>query len=244
MQSTKIEWCDMVWNPLTGCTPVSRGCDNCYAARLARGRLRGRYGYDKNYPFRPAFHPDRVFGPLFVNTPQVIFLGSMTDLMHSDHTSEAISYVMEVILQGTQHTYVVLTKRPKRIREVLREPAGTAWPIPNLWLGVSVEDQETADDRIPKLLDQWQGHRLVSVEPMLAPVDLSQYLSRLEWVIIGAESGPGRRPCKLDWIRELVKDVVEAGVPVFVKQAEVNGRLVKMPEIDGRVWAERPEFGL
>jgi len=115
------------------------------------------------------------------------------------------------------------------------------WPTGNLWLGVSISTQVDADNLIPILLKIPAAARFVSVEPMLGPVDLKQYLS-LNWVVIGSESGPNRRPCKIEWIENLVKQCIYAKIPIFVKKAEINGKFVSMPKIMGRVWDQFPEY--
>ena len=267
--STKIEWCEETWNPVTGCTAVSAGCEHCYAKRMAN-RLRGRYGYPQDEPFKVTLHPGRLDKPLHWKKPRHIFVCSMGDLFHRDVPFEFIDRVWTIMLRSPDHTFLVLTKRPERMMEFWEE-LGCYYDdgvLPNLWLGVSVENQKTADERIPILLQIPAAVRFVSVEPMLGPVDLidhlpdwdmpgdsPEYTTGLDWVICGGESGPGARPMHPDWARQLRDDCVAAGVPFFFKQwgewaafssvgddPDPDGRTA-MARIDGSVvidWQSEP----
>ncbi len=254
--NTKIEWTEKVWNPTSGCSPVSDGCAHCYAAAFARrqmGPWRGRAFSEVRC------HEDRLGAPLHWRKPQRVFVNSMSDLFHPDVPDEFILRVMDVIRAGHafNHTFQVLTKRPERMRAFMAklqfdhngpgrmflEDRGRnrqGWPISfalimkRLWLGVSVEDQPTADRRIPELVRTPAALRFVSCEPLLAPVDLrcvapvDDYhcdaldtpdpLYRVHWVIVGGESGPKARPCDPDWIRSVIQQCRAAGVPCFTKQ--------------------------
>lgn len=238
--NTKIEWTDRTWNPVTGCTKVSPGCDNCYAEGIAR-----RFAGGKGFPngFDVTLRPDRLEDPLKWRKPARVFVNSMSDLFHDEVSDAFIAQVWSVMAATPQHTYQVLTKRHARMRSLMRNPrfrvaarlvAGT-WPLPNVWLGVSVEDQKWADIRIPALLDTPAAVRFLSCEPLLGHVDLkpwmvfaettlSMELPGLHWVIVGGESGPGARRMQLDWARYLVGQCQRTGVPVFVKQlGSANG---------------------
>lgn len=192
---------------MSGCTKVSAGCQNCYAERMAK-RLAGRYGYPKDDPFRVTLHPDRLEEPLFQwSKPQVVFVCSMGDLFHEDVPFEFIDEVFEYIAWCQKHTFLILTKRPERMKEwfdtikarrpipgqgvctggppfCIGEPehdasvgyCGAPWPLPNIWLGVTAENQKMADQRIPMLLQIPAVKRFVSVEPMLGEIDLEMYL--------------------------------------------------------------------
>ncbi len=227
---TKIEWCDEVWNPITGCSSASEGCQNCYARRMAR-RLAGRCGYPA-WPteFDVTFHPDRLELPLKWKKPRRIFVNSMGDFFHNEVDTHWIDDVLEVIGACPQHTFLVLTKRPQNIERKLyevtaahgcRELGGGDY-LPNLWLGVTAENQARANERIPILLSIPAAVHFVSVEPMLGPVDLSNWLCPegdvLDWVIAGPETGPGARECKPEWIEELANQCEDAGVPFFDKR--------------------------
>lgn len=179
MSATKIEWADAVWNPTTGCTPVSEGCENCYAKRFAY-RLRGRFGYPEDDSFRVTLHPERLDEPLRWRNPKRVFVNSMGDLFHPDVPDDFIDQVFNIMALAYWHTFLVLTKRPARMTGLLADDPSrfsfnwTSWPLPNVWLGVSVENQQAADERIPILLQTPAAVRFVSVEPMLGPVDLTR----------------------------------------------------------------------
>jgi protein gp37 len=223
---TKIEWADSVWNPVTGCTKVSEGCRNCYAERMAT-RLAGRAGYPVEHPFAVTLHPDRLNEPLRWRKPRRIFVCSMSDLFHPDVPDDFILTVWNRMACSAWHTYQVLTKRPERAVELL----GPFFPLPHVWLGVSVEDQPTADERIPHLLRCPAAVRFVSYEPPLGPVDFLRpeawWLGRptqahgmhqgLDWAIAGGESGPKARPAHPDWFRSVRDQCQAAGVPFFFK---------------------------
>jgi protein gp37 len=239
---TTIEWTDRTWNPVTGCTKVSPGCDHCYAEGIAR-----RFAGTKAFPqgFDVTLRPERLGDPLKWRKPRRVFVNSMSDLFHQDVPNDFIAQVWAVMAATPQHTYQVLTKRPARMRSLLlnafdnnftdflaaelfrlHEIGGIVqWPLPNVWLGVSVEDQKRADLRIPALLDTPAAVRFLSCEPLLGHVDLESALNRfnlsnvgLGWVIVGGESGPGARRMELDWAQHLVGQCQQSGVPVFVKQ--------------------------
>ena len=266
MTKTKIDWADEVWNPTTGCTKVSAGCKNCYAERIA-----GRFWGERKFT-EVRCHEERLLDPLHWRKPRRVFVDSMSDLFHPDVPAEFIHDVFSSMIGygNTRHTFMILTKRPERMLEILTSELFTFWHrqdandhIKNhVWLGVSVENQATADERIPLLLQTPAAVRFVSVEPMLEKIELPTYWQYsspdgfenngpgnwriggwgedIDWVICGCESGPGARPMELDWARSLRDQCVEAGVAFFLKQAVINGKLVKMPELDGKVWAEYP----
>lgn len=241
---TKIEWTQRTWNPVTGCTKVSPGCDHCYAEGIAR-RFAGTPAFPNG--FDVTLHPERIEAPLRWRKPAKVFVNSMSDLFHDDVPDHFIESVFEVMALTPQHTYQVLTKRPGRMRSLLNRwtaegarnvlvsPAppvagiGAPWPLTNVWLGVSVEDQKWADVRIPILLDTPAAVRFLSCEPLLGPVDLkpwmefyetnlSMVIPGLHWVIVGGESGPGARRMELDWAGYLVGQCQRTMTPVFVKQ--------------------------
>jgi len=286
---SKIEWTDATWNPVTGCSPVSAGCDNCYAARMVK-RFPHLHDARKQravpltiHPkgfWNIQFHPSRLDQPLRWKRPRRIFVCSMGDLFNEEVKDEWIDKVIGATRHAPQHTFMILTKRPGRMRTYFSDSPGVAmvranreaqnmskprnficpespsvWPRHNLWLGVTAENQEMADLRIPFLLQTPAAKRFVSVEPMLGSVRLGSLwwnakisgggapwaIDSLDWVIAGCESGPRRRPCNIEWLRSLRDQCVAAGVPFFLKQMDINGRLVKMPILDGRVWAQVPE---
>ena len=230
-EHTAIEWTDATWNPTSGCTPVSEGCDHCYAKRIYE-RFHGKGSFEK-----VELHPDRLDAPLHWRKARTVFVNSMSDLFHDGVPGVFIGAVWATMADTPQHTYQILTKRPGRMASVLRTYAKWCAPsnavLPNAWLGVSVENQKWADVRIPKLLETPAAVRFLSCEPLLGPVDLSAWLDRMEferdngeaaiyrpslgWVIVGGESGPGARPMHPDWVRSLRDQCVAAGVPFFFK---------------------------
>lgn len=215
------------------CERVSPGCQHCYAETINRQRF--GTGLPYNRASRDAvdvFIDERKLTlPLHWRNPRRVFVCSMTDLFGEWVPDEFIDRVFAVMALTPQHTYQVLTKRPERMRAFLNEcPYGT--PDKNIWLGVSAEDQKRADERIPALLATPAAVRFISCEPLLGPVQMAHWLTVLpggsayeavlDWVIAGGESGPGARPCNIGWIRDVVGQCRNAGVPVFVKQLGAN----------------------
>ncbi len=232
--STAIEWTDETWNPVTGCTPISEGCQNCYAQRMAN-RLKGRCGYDADEPFRPGtLHPDKLDKPLGWREPRKVFVCSMGDLFHEDVTFRDIALVFNSMVSG--HIYQVLTKRAARMLEFVEwlkqrydhsEPwlrALGEWMQelgqlpPNVWLGVTAENQARFDERAEIMWHVPAAVTFVSVEPMLGPVDMTGNLHAIDWVICGAETGPGARPMDPAWAIDLRDQCSVAGVPFFMKK--------------------------
>jgi protein gp37 len=245
MAKTKIEWTDEVFNPVTGCTKISEGCTHCYAETMCR---RFWKQWDREPPpdhFKVKLHPDRLGQPLRWKKPRRIFVCSMGDLFHEDVSDGFLDRVWQTMRKAKQHTFLVLTKRPERMRHAIDwldyVPDGSL-TLPNVHLGVTVENQEAADERIPLLLQTPAAVRFVSCEPLLSEIDLSEYLHcGIGWCIIGAESGPNRRPMKEEWVRELIAQCKQIDVPVFYKQAYQNGKKVSLPMIDGRQYVEYPQ---
>jgi protein gp37 len=237
--NSKIEWTDATWNPVTGCTKVSPGCDHCYAETFAE-RFRGVPGHHFEHGFDVQLRPDRLDQPFRWKRPRRVFVNSMSDLFHDQVPDEYIAKVWAVMAMSRGHTFQVLTKRPGRMRSLLKRPTwartvGAAatdivggvdcWtpghPLANVWLGVSAEDQKWADVRIPVLLDTPAAVRFVSAEPLLGPIDLGESVFGpvgLDWVIVGGESGHGARPMHPNWARSLRAQCVCAGVAFHFKQ--------------------------
>jgi len=219
--STKIEWTEATWNPVTGCTKISSGCRNCYAERMAN-RLKGRYGYDQDDPFRVTVHYDRIRQPLDWKKPRRVFVCSMADIFHKDIPQNVRNDIFSVMVKAKHHTFQVLTKRIEDI----------VWPVSseplpsNIWVGVTVESQGCIE-RLRRLLKFPAQTRFVSFEPLLGRVNVStELLSQIDWVIAGAETGPGKRPMALDWARKLRNQCREAGVPFFFKKDSEGSRLL------------------
>ncbi len=242
--STKIEWCDDVLNIVTGCSPISSGCTNCYARRMAN-RLKGRFGYPADDPFKVTFHPDRLDQPLKWKKPKRIFIDSMGDLFHPDVKKGWLFHIFDMIDRCPQHTFILLTKRPENIIPMLYQgyPAyfGKSDYMKNVWLGVSVENQRH-DDRILALKEIPAAVRFVSLEPLIGPFDfLPPWLRFLDWCVLGGETGPGARPMKISWVSDINRQCRDAGVPIFIKQLHINGKISK----DMNEWPEylrRREF--
>ena len=275
MGTTKIEWTDATWNPVTGCTPIAAGCKNCWAKRMV-GRLAGRYGYSAQEPFRPTLHADRMMEPLLWRKPRRIAVALMGDLFHAEVPNEFIDRVFAVMAFSPRHTFQLLTKRPDRAAEwferckanrrgywcgaagyLLDQLSGgdggetptpewikphleatrkhyypdanlkilgdtsllTPWPLPNVWLGCSFSNQKEANAFLPQLVACPAAVLFASIEPLLERIEIPRtYLSRLGWVIVGGESGPGARPMHPDWARSIRDQCQAAGVPFFMKQ--------------------------
>lgn len=239
---SKIEWTDATWGPVTGCTKVSPGCDHCYAETIAH-----RFAGTKAYPngFDVTLWPERLDQPLRWKRPRRVFVNSMSDLFHRDVPDEYIARVWAVMALADRHTFQVLTKRPGRMRsllssgrfgdmighaitgmghgyETLAELPDLQKPLPNVWLGTSVENQTWGRVRIPALLDTPAAVRFLSCEPLLGPIDLFAWNidrgPRVDWVIVGGESGPGARPMHPVWARHLRGDCLSAGIAFLFKQ--------------------------
>jgi protein gp37 len=241
-----IEWTEATWNPVTGCDRVSAGCDHCYALTLAaRLKAMGQPKYQRDGDPRtsgPGFgvtmHPAELDIPRRWRRPRVIFVNSMSDLFHPQVSADFVARVFEVMAATPQHTYQILTKRPKRARQLLR-----GWtPVLNVWLGVSIEDERVVD-RADILREVPAAVRFLSLEPLLGPLP-SLDLTGIDWVIVGGESGPDCRPMRKEWVLELRDRCQAAGVPFFFKQwggptPKSGGRL-----LDGRTWDQMPPLAL
>ena len=276
---TAIEWAEATWNPVTGCTKVSPGCKFCYAERITE-----RWGQKFT---DVKLHPDRLDQPIRWKRPRRIFVCSMSDLFHEKAPLEFVDKIFAVMALSGNHTFQILTKRPERMaeyfrdggpvssvgdaaKEIIGEPVwAKGFPLENVWLGVSVENQEQADKRIPVLLETPAAVRFLSVEPLLELVDLTPYVKALNWVIVGGESGgppyrslvlinrawkeigPGvhiplgpyqwfPQPDRLKWVRSIRDQCLAAGVPFFFKQW--GGPTPKSGGrlLDGKEWSEYP----
>ena len=283
---SKISWTNSTWNPITGCTRVSKGCQNCYAERLAHGRLKhhpsrkGLTDANGRWTGEVRFNSQWLDQPLRWRKPRMIFVVAHGDLFHEAIPEYWIDRVFAIMALCPQHTFQVLTKRPMKMREYILDSRGRvadrlsdrsdrywsievlkrvpphsfraawdrvliseSWPPRNVWLGTSVEDQRTADERIPLLLDTPAAVRWISAEPLLSGLSVYQYLCckgcgytpkdkgllqdhhlcrnpspTLDWGVVGGESGPGYRPMDPNWARHLRDEFQKAGVACFVKQ--------------------------
>lgn len=250
MSKSKIEWTEETWNALIGCDKVSAGCKNCYAIKTAWIRMHNPAMKEKyagtvektangslNWTGKVSMHEESLLKPLKARKPTVYFVNSMSDLFHKDVPWNFIYKVFEVMLLTPQHTYQVLTKRAERLHEIndinlhlQRNYPDATLPLKNVWIGVSVEDQKAANERMPYLNLIPAAVKFLSCEPLLGPVDLHKALDHtlkyhagglkncISWVIAGGESGPGARPMHPDWARSLRDQCAAADVPYFFKQ--------------------------
>lgn len=240
---TKIEWAQETWNPISGCTPISDGCINCYAARMSK-RLAGRFGYPAKEPFSVTLHQDVLNKPFEWKLPKIIFVCSMGDIFHPDVPDEWIDRVFSVMTEAHWHTYLVLTKRPERMRKYLCDLYDDdeiamchSVPFRNVWCGVTAENQARADERIPVLLATPAVKRFVSVEPMLSDIHLHHSWASLDWVICGAETGPGKREMKDEWAVSLHEQCHNFLIPFFFKKDSSGNSSLR-----GREYREMPEL--
>lgn len=250
-ERSAIEWTNSTWNPVTGCTKVSTGCDHCYAETLANGRLRSVYGSrlpiidtpeNQVNPFSVRLWPERLEEPRKWRDPKRIFVNSMSDLFHADIPEDYVRRIFQVMLETPHHIYQVLTKRPSRALRFWKrnQDLFSGGPIPkHIWMGTSVENQEVIH-RIAQLRQVPSEIRFLSCEPLLGPVRTN--LHGIHWVIVGGESGAGHRAMDLEWAREIRDLCCQSGTAFFFKQ--VGGRTPKAGGrlLDGRTWDEYPEM--
>lgn len=233
MANSRIEWTESTWNPLTGCTKVSPGCKHCYAERMAK-RLHAMGQPNYVNKFKLTLHPQALELPLSWKKPQVIFVNSMSDLFHKDVPAVFIQQVFDVMRRAHWHTFQVLTKRSERLLQLDPE---IDWPD-NVWMGVSVENQDYTF-RIDHLRQTHAKTKFLSLEPLLGPLQKLN-LRGINWAIVGGESGPDARPMLEDWVIEIKNQCRVAHIPFFFKQwGGVNkkrtGRMLQ-----GHTWDEMP----
>lgn len=224
-----IEWTEMTWNPVTGCTKISHGCKHCYAERMA-GRLRAMGVAKYSAGFSVAVHEAALVEPLRWQKPRLVFVNSMSDLFHKSVPTNFIEAVFDVMNRASQHTFQVLTKRPSRVALL----NGSLRWAPNIWLGTSIES------------DKWLGRLAYLTETdahtkflLLAPLPDLQ-LCGIDWVIVGGESGPGARPMEADWVRDIRDNCVQNNVPFFFKQWGGAFKRRAGRTLDGRTWNQMP----
>lgn len=280
---TAISWTDATWNPVRGCTKVSAGCKNCYAETVAE-RWRGIKGHPFEQGFDLRLVPESLRKPLHWKAPRRIFVNSMSDLFHEEIPNEYIAAVFGVMAACPRHTFQVLTKRAARMRDwfewiarpdedgnypltvqvleralatfgIQAKAADIDWPLPNVHLGVSAENQPMADERIPLLLQCQAAVRWVSAEPLLGPIDMWAFIRSplrdeslralhspdmpgIDWVVVGGESGTRFREMEVAWATSIVDQCKATGVPVFVKQDSML-RPGKQGRLLDDVWAHK-----
>ena len=237
-RKSTIEWTNSTWNPVTGCTKVSAGCDHCYAERLSE-RFRGVKGHPFESGFDLTLRPERLEQPLRWRRPQLIFVNSMSDLFHKDIPTEYIARVFDTMERADWHTYQVLTKRSSTMRDFVHQHYSGQQAPPHIWLGVSIENA-AAMTRLRHLKQTNASVRFVSFEPLIGPLGAVN-LEGIHWVIAGGESGPGARPMQREWPRSLRDQCQAQRVAFFFKQW--GGRTPKAGgnALDGRQWLEYPQ---
>ncbi|MCB4802801.1 phage Gp37/Gp68 family protein [Methylorubrum populi] len=234
-QSSAIEWTEATWNPVTGCTKISSGCDNCYAARFSE-RFRGVPDHPFESGFDLTLRPRRLEQPLQWRRPRMIFVNSMSDLFHKDVPTTFVDRVFDTMERADWHEFQILTKRSSLMRDYVNARYVSRPVPPHIWLGVSVEDG-TKKSRVTHLRNTNASVRFLSVEPLIGPIgDLD--LRGLHWVIVGGESGPGARPMEKAWVVDLQERCGRADVPFFFKQwggrsPKSGGRLLDGREYNG-----------
>jgi protein gp37 len=230
---SSIEWTEMTWNPVTGCSKLTQGCKNCYAERMAK-RLTAMDNERYRNGFEVTLHPDLIDVPRRWRQPRVVFVNSMSDLFHDEIPLEFIQRVFATMRDCPQHTFQILTKRSERLAALARE---LRWPR-NVWMGVSVEDARVIS-RIRDLQAVPAAVRFLSCEPLIGPLD-DLSLAGIDWFIVGGELGPRARPMKKDWVTSIFRQCRAANSAFFFKQwggvrKDRTGR-----ELDGRVYSEMP----
>jgi protein gp37 len=261
---TEIRYLTRGWNPVSGCTPISAACKNCWAAAVQQ-RFRGG-------DFSPQLHPDLLNDPLRLRDHHVVGVSFTGDLFHDAIPADYIYEVLARIAAAPQHNFVLLTKRTSRMREICLKIAksnpgdsvntevfglahdvggSTTWPLPNLWAGTTVEDQPNADVRVPILLEVPAAHLWISMEPQIGPIDLGRWMSagfgrRVEFIAQGCESGAQRRPFQIDWARQMRDACRASGTIYYLKQSPESDETGKrspvlhLPVLDGRQHLELP----
>jgi len=231
--NSKIEWTEMTWNPVTGCTKISPGCKHCYALAMSkRLKAMGVERYRDGFTLR--LHWDLVDLPRRWRQPRIVFVNSMSDLFHADVPLEFIKAVFKTMAECPQHTFQLLTKRSSRLATLAEK---LEWPD-NIWMGVSVEDARH-DHRVADLRRVPAAVRFLSCEPLIGPLEDLQ-LEGIGWVIVGGESGPRARIMKKDWVLSIRRQCYSAGVPFFFKQWGGVRKHKTGRELDGRTFDEMP----
>ena len=234
-----IEWTDATWNPVTGCTKISAGCDHCYAERFAE-RFRGVKGHAFENGFDLMLRPERLEQPLKWRRPRMIFVNSMSDLFHKNIATEYVEKVFVTMERANWHTFQVLTKRSPRMRDFVNARYRGGKAPPHIWLGTSFEDGSQLS-RLRHVQGMAASVRFLSIEPMLGPIGKLD-LDGIHWVIVGGESGPGFRPIQEEWVREVRDQCLDSDVAFFFKQwgglrPKTGGR-----QLDDHEWSEYPKF--
>lgn len=239
--TTKIEWVQnpdgtlgKTWNPITGCTKISLGCQYCYAERMAK-RLAGRHGYPIDNPFQVTLHPDRLNRPVKWKKPIMIFMCSMSDYFHEDVPEDYLFQILETIKQCPHHTFQILTKRSERMLKISHKIK--QWPA-NAWIGVTVEAKQYKV-RINHLKQVNASIKFLSCEPLLEDLEKID-LDGIGWVIVGGESGPKARPMRHEWVTHIRDQCLTNGVPYFFKQWGGVNKKANDRMLEGKEWNQVP----
>lgn len=231
---SSIEWTETTWNPVTGCDKVSPGCKHCYAERMAmRLKAMGQYRYRNG--FKLTLQADLVDLPLSWKKPRKVFVNSMSDLLHNDIPLKFIQDVFDTMNKAARHTFQVLTKRSDRLRKISKDLIWTD----NIWMGVSVENEDYAH-RIDDLLATDARIKFLSLEPLLGSLK-NVSLKGVDWVIVGGESGPGARPMEKTWVLEIRDQCEDLGIPFFFKQWGGVNKKKAGRKLEGRYWDDYPK---
>lgn len=231
---SSIEWTQSTWNPVSGCSKISAGCKHCYAERMAR-RLEAMGLHAYRNGFKVTLQPQALDAPLHWRRPQFVFVNSMSDLFHDAVPEEYIQRVFDVMNRAPQHHYQILTKRAERLAELSpRLPWG-----PHIWMGVSVENADHVH-RIDLLRSSKAHVKFLSLEPLLGPLRKLK-LGKIDWVIVGGESGPGARPMDSQWVAEIRDQCVDKNVAFFFKQWGGTNKKKTGRTLEGRTWDEMPK---
>ena len=254
MNKTGIEYLNYTLNLTHGCTNISQGCLHCWAKTTSkRPAGMGVNGYSKGDSLKVVCCPEKLQEPFKIKKPSRIGVSFMGDLFHKEVPDDFRDKVFAMMALNPLHSFLLLTKRPQKafkyltsdrdfdsaanllydryirsLSEPLFSMGEITLPLGNVWIGTTVENQPAADNRLSVLAQIHVAVKFISFEPMLSEIKVGSFmLSQFQWAIIGAESGPGKRPCKIEWVRDLVRQCKDAGVPVFVKQLNIDGKIVK-----------------
>jgi protein gp37 len=233
MANSKIEWTQATWNPITGCTKISEGCKHCYAERMSK-RLKSMGLKKYRGEFSLTLHDDALDIPLHWRNPKYVFVNSMSDLFHEEVPIDFIQKVFTVMGEATWHQFQVLTKRSSRLLELDRQ---VQWPS-NVWMGVSVENQDNIF-RIEHLMHSHAVIKFLSLEPLLGPLS-NLNLAGIDWVIVGGESGPGARVMREEWVINIQNQCLSKQIPFFFKQWGGVNKKKRGRKLQGKYWNQLP----
>ena len=267
MAKSKIEWTQFTWNPIVGCTKVSAGCKNCYAERIHNRRFVGiQKGANLPEQYKQPFHiiqilRQRFYQPCTWKKPRLVFVNSMSDMFHEGVPYEVIEELFDIMRVNRQHTFQILTKRPKRILAFMNwhdKERGREFEFPcNVWIGISVEDQQNAEERLPYLVELPVMTRFISAEPLIGPLNLQRWIDALHWVIVGGETGApyAARGMQPQWVIDIRDLCIANHVPFFFKRWSARGPIDYAGDLaiieehnrwrllEGRTYDEYPNSG-